>query len=249
MLHQIKRCSAPCVGPDLRRRTTASWWTRRTSSCAASRDAVRARLAKEMNAAAEAMEFERAARVRDRIRALSAINAEQGINPEGVEEADVFAVHSEGGQACVQVFFFRAGQNWGNRAYFPRVTSSGEEGDDTDAARDPRRLPGPVLRGQADPAPVLLSTRRAQPRAAGRGASLQGRAQGRDRRPQAGGEEAAGRPRAHQRARGAGPQHGGGRRAGQTARRGVRSLQLEASPSASRSTTTATSWARTPSAA
>ena len=76
-----------------------------------------------MTQAAEAMEFERAAKLRDRIRALSAISMEQSINPETVEEADVFALHMEGGQACVQVFFFRAGQNWGNRAYFPRVNT------------------------------------------------------------------------------------------------------------------------------
>jgi excinuclease ABC subunit C len=69
------------------------------------------------------MEFETAARLRDRIRALSSITLEQSINPETVEEADVFALHAEGGQACVQVFFFRAGQNWGNRAYFPRVNT------------------------------------------------------------------------------------------------------------------------------
>ena len=67
------------------------------------------------------MEFERAAALRDRIRALTIVQANQGINPEGVEEADVFALHPEGGQACVQVFFFRADQNWGNRAYFPRT--------------------------------------------------------------------------------------------------------------------------------
>jgi excinuclease ABC subunit C len=75
----------------------------------------------EMQAAADELEFERAARLRDRIRALASVAAETQINPETVEEADVFALHAEGGQACVQVFFFRAGQNWGNRAYFPRV--------------------------------------------------------------------------------------------------------------------------------
>jgi excinuclease ABC subunit C len=73
------------------------------------------------------MEFERAAKLRDRIRALSAISMESQINPETVDEADVFAVHAEGGQACVQVFFFRAGQNWGNRAYFPRVSTVVED--------------------------------------------------------------------------------------------------------------------------
>jgi excinuclease ABC subunit C len=86
-----------------------------------------------MAAAAEDMEFEIAARLRDRIRALSAISMEQGINPETVEEADVFALHAEGGQACVQVFFFRAGQNWGNRAYFPRVDKADEDGEILDA--------------------------------------------------------------------------------------------------------------------
>ena len=133
MLHQIRRCSAPCTGL-ISIDAYAELVGEAHDFLRGKSDAVRARLAREMNAAAEAMEFERAARVRDRIRALAGINAEQGINPEGVEEADVFAVHSEGGQACVQVFFFRAGQNWGNRAYFPRVTSSGQEGDDTDAA-------------------------------------------------------------------------------------------------------------------
>ncbi len=76
------------------------------------------------------------------------------INPETVEEADVFALHAEGGQACVQVFFFRAGQNWGNRAYFPRVDKTDED------AGDHGRLPGPVLRGQADPRLILVSTSR-----------------------------------------------------------------------------------------
>ena len=75
------------------------------------------------------MEFERAAALRDRIRALTNVQANQGINPEGVEEADVVALHQEGGQACVQVFFIRAHQNWGNRAYFPRTGSGAEPGE------------------------------------------------------------------------------------------------------------------------
>src|ERR1700742_1613187 len=91
--------------------------------------AVMKRLSDEMGAAAEDMEFEIAARLRDRIRALSAIYMEQSINPETVVEADVFALHAEGGQACVQGFVFRAGQNWGNRAYFPRVDRTDEDPD------------------------------------------------------------------------------------------------------------------------
>jgi len=75
------------------------------------------------------MEYERAAALRDRIRALTAVQANQDVNPEGVAEADVVALHEAGGQACVQVFFFRANQNWGNRAYFPRTVAGAEPGE------------------------------------------------------------------------------------------------------------------------
>ena len=83
--------------------------------------AVMTRLSEAMQVASDDMEFEQAARLRDRIRALAAVSQETLVNPESLEEADIFALHSDGGQACVQVFFFRAGQNWGNRAYFPRI--------------------------------------------------------------------------------------------------------------------------------
>ncbi|WP_374597439.1 excinuclease ABC subunit UvrC [Brevundimonas sp.] len=120
MLHQIKRCSAPCTGlislEDYGQLVgEASDFLKGKSR------AVIARLSEEMTAAAEAMDYEQAARVRDRIRALSAISMENSVSAEGVAEADVFALFSEGGQACVQVFFYRGGQNWGGRAYFPRV--------------------------------------------------------------------------------------------------------------------------------
>jgi excinuclease ABC subunit C len=122
MLHQIKRCSAPCV--DLISHDDYMTLVEEAHEFLTGKSrAVMGRLSAEMSAAAEEMEFERAARVRDRIRALSSISMEQSINPETVVEADVFALHAEGGQACVQVFFFRAGQNWGNRAYFPRVNT------------------------------------------------------------------------------------------------------------------------------
>lgn len=127
MLHQIKRCSAPCTGlislEDYQGLVDEAEAFLRGKS-----RAVIGRLSKEMSAAAEAMDYEQAARVRDRIRALSAIAMENSVSAEGVAEADVFALHSDGGQACVQVFFYRAGQNWGGRAYFPRVDRS-----DTDA--------------------------------------------------------------------------------------------------------------------
>ena len=85
---------------------------------------MRERLAAEMTQAAERLEFERAARLRDRISALSAIQGAQGINPRSVEEADVFAIAKDAGRFCIEAFFFRAFQNWGNRAYFPRADQS-----------------------------------------------------------------------------------------------------------------------------
>ena len=97
--------------------------------------AVKEELAAEMEKASAALDFERAAIYRDRLAALSAVQAHQGINPRSVEEADVFAVHQEGGFSCVEVFFFRTGQNWGNRAYFPRADRSSRPG------RGARRVP------------------------------------------------------------------------------------------------------------
>jgi excinuclease ABC subunit C len=82
-----------------------------------------------MEKASQALDFERAAVYRDRLAALSAVQSRQGINPRTVEEADVFAVHQQGGYSCVEVFFFRTGQNWGNRAYFPRADRSLEAGE------------------------------------------------------------------------------------------------------------------------
>ena len=126
MLHQIKRCAAPCTGLIAKDDYQALVDQAEAFLRGKSR-AVMASMAQQMEAAAEDLEFERAARLRDRIRALAAVSQESQINPETVEEADVVALHVEGGQACVQVFFFRAGQNWGNRAYFPRITGAAEE--------------------------------------------------------------------------------------------------------------------------
>ncbi len=120
MLHQIKRCSAPCVGL-----VSMTEYAALHADAAAFLDghsaALQERLAKDMRAAADALEFEQAARLRNRIRALADVRAVQGVNPQTFAEADVIALHQEGGHTCVQVFFFRAGQNWGNRAYFPRT--------------------------------------------------------------------------------------------------------------------------------
>jgi excinuclease ABC subunit C len=119
LLFQIKRCSAPCVNRiDLAGYNAlveeAEDFLRGKSQSV--QDALKAEMAK----ASDAMDFEAAAKLRDRLRAMSHIQASQGVNPATFEEADLFAAYSEGGQTCIQVFFFRAGQNWGNRPYFPR---------------------------------------------------------------------------------------------------------------------------------
>ena len=126
MLHQIRRCSAPCTGL-ISLEDYGGLVGQAEDFLRGKSRAVMQRMSEEMQSASDEMEFERAARLRDRIRALAAIAQEQQINPETVDEADVFALFAEGGQACVQVFFFRAGQNWGNRAYFPRVDKSDED--------------------------------------------------------------------------------------------------------------------------
>ena len=146
LLYQIKRCSAPCVGyvskEDYARlvKDAERFLQGRTTK-------VQARLAEEMQAASEALEFERAAALRDRLKALTYVQGAQAVNPAGVTEADVIALHMEGGQACVQVFFIRANQNWGNRDYYPRTGSGAEAAEVMQAfvaqfydQKDPPRL-------------------------------------------------------------------------------------------------------------
>jgi excinuclease ABC subunit C len=123
LLYQIKRCSAPCTGEISVTEYTGLVAEARAFLSGKSR-AVRDALSQEMAAASTTMEFERAARLRDRLAALSAIQGAQGINPKTVEEADVFAIVEQAGQFCVEAFFFRTYQNWGNRAYFPRADKS-----------------------------------------------------------------------------------------------------------------------------
>ncbi len=123
LLYQIKRCSAPCVGlidkDDYQKLVdeTLAFLSGRSRR-------VQENLLAQMEQASAALDFERAAGYRDRIRALTTIQAHQGINPQHTDEADIIAAHAEGGQICIQVFFIRAGQNWGNRAYFPRHDKS-----------------------------------------------------------------------------------------------------------------------------
>ncbi len=125
LLHQIKRCSAPCVG-KISPEDYAALVADAERFLQGRSTRIQADLAARMQAASEALEFERAAALRDRIRALTQVQQGQGINPRGVSEADVIALHMDGGQACVQVFFIRANQNWGNRDYFPRTGSGAE---------------------------------------------------------------------------------------------------------------------------
>ena len=125
LLYQIKRCSAPCVGLIDAAAYDALVYEA-VDFLSGKGGRLRNELQGAMDEAAAALDFERAASLRDRIRALSHIEARQGINPQSVEEADVIAAHSEGGQTAIQVFFFRSGQNWGNRAYFPRHDKSAD---------------------------------------------------------------------------------------------------------------------------
>ena len=118
LLHQIKRCSAPCVG-RISREGYAALIDQARVFLSGRGDDVQQRLAREMQAAAEILDFESAALIRDRIRALSLVQGHQEIHVPGIVDADVIAAYQAGGQTCVQVFFFRGGQNWGNRAYFP----------------------------------------------------------------------------------------------------------------------------------
>ncbi len=120
LLHQIKRCSAPCTGEISLDDYSKLVEEARDFLSGRSR-AIKNRLGQAMSEAAAALDFESAARLRDRISALSAIQGEQSVNPRSIPEADVFAVTEEAGQFCVEVFFFRTYQNWGNRAYFPRA--------------------------------------------------------------------------------------------------------------------------------
>ncbi|WP_176250594.1 MULTISPECIES: excinuclease ABC subunit UvrC [unclassified Sulfitobacter] len=148
--HQIKRCSAPCVGkisPEEYQRTVqdAQKFLNGKSTD------IQGRLAAEMAQASEDMEFERAAALRDRIKALTQVQTAQGINPQGVSEADIIALHMAQGQACVQVFFIRANQNWGNRDYYPRV------GPDVDAAEVLEAFIGQFYDTREPPRQLILS--------------------------------------------------------------------------------------------
>jgi excinuclease ABC subunit C len=160
LLFQIKRCSAPCTG-RIDESGYAELVDEAQAFLAGKSRAVQDTLVAEMNASAEALDFERAARYRDRLRAMSHIQSSQGINPTTFSQADLFALHSEGGHTCVQVFFFRANQNWGNRPYFPRHDRelSGGEVLESFIAQfyDERTPPALVLLSEETPNRALLA--------------------------------------------------------------------------------------------
>jgi excinuclease ABC subunit C len=118
LLYQIKRCSAPCVG-RIDKAAYAKLVDESRGFLAGRSQQIQEQLARRMQNAAEALDYEAAALTRDRIRALTHVQGQQDINVQSVSDADVIAAHQAGGQTCIQVFFFRGGQNWGNRAYFP----------------------------------------------------------------------------------------------------------------------------------
>ncbi|HAW46460.1 MAG TPA: excinuclease ABC subunit C, partial [Roseovarius sp.] len=148
--YQIKRCTAPCVGKISKAEYAVQVRDAKRYLSGRSTE-IQEKLAAEMAQAAEAMEYERAAALRDRIKALTQVQTAQGINPRTVTEADVIALHLENGQACVQVFFIRAGQNWGNRDFYPRVGPDVEEPEVLEA------FIGQFYDGKEPPRALILS--------------------------------------------------------------------------------------------
>ncbi len=150
LLFQIKRCSGPCTG-EIGKAGYDELVSEARDFLSGKSQKVKSEISAAMQDAAEKLDFERAAMLRDRLAALSHVQSHQGINPQSVEEADVFAIHQEGGQVCIEVFFFRTGQNWGNRAYFPKA----------DPALEPAEVLGAFLTQFYDDKPcprlILLS--------------------------------------------------------------------------------------------
>ena len=148
--YHLKRCSGPCGG-KISKEDYAVLVRQADDFLTGKSSFVQESLAIQMSAASDAMEFEKAAGLRDRITALTQVQTNQGINPLGVNEADVISLHLEGGQACVQVFFIRANQNWGNQDFYPRV------GSDVDAAEVLQAFVGQFYDTKEIPRLLLLS--------------------------------------------------------------------------------------------
>ena len=150
LLHQIRRCSGPCAGlvsegEYARQVDDATRFLRGRST------EVQEALAKRMQEASDALDFERAALFRDRIRALTEVQARQGVNPHTVQEADLFALHLESGQGSAQAVFYRAQQHWGDRTYYPRFAADDGTADILGA------LIGQFYANRVPPPVILLS--------------------------------------------------------------------------------------------
>jgi len=154
--HQIKRCAAPCTGEISIADYNKLVDDARAFLTGKSRQ-VQQHLSEEMNQAAEDLDFERAAMLRDRLSALAMIQSQGDMSAQSVEEADIFAIHQEAGQFCVQVFFFRAFQNWGNHAFRPRADASLDEAEVLEA------FVGQFFENRTPPKQVLLSHDLAEP--------------------------------------------------------------------------------------
>jgi excinuclease ABC subunit C len=159
LLYQIKRCSAPCTG-EIGLEDYGALVEEATRFLKGESQNARQMYQRLMEEAAANLDYERAAKYRNRLWALAHVTAEQNINLDGIEEADVFAAYQEGGQTCIQVFFFRSGQNWGNRAYFPRAdrTLAIEEVLESFIAQfyDDKPVPRCILLSHALPSQALL---------------------------------------------------------------------------------------------
>ncbi|MEM9360488.1 MAG: excinuclease ABC subunit UvrC [Pseudomonadota bacterium] len=160
LLFQIKRCAGPCTG-EISEVDYKAQVDEAVSFLRGESQNVRNMYQSLMEEAAEALEFERAAKYRNRLWALAHVTSDQSINAESVEEADVFAAFQEGGQTCIQVFFFRSGQNWGNRAYYPKAdrSLSAEDVLESFIAQfyDDKPVPKQILLSQDIPSRALLA--------------------------------------------------------------------------------------------
>lgn len=160
MLHQIKRCAAPCTG-EIGLEAYNGLVSQAQDFLSGKSRAIMDQLQDQMQAASDDLDFEQAARFRDRLRALQTIQMETTINPDTVAEADVLSLHAEGGHACVQVVFYRSGQNWGDHAFYPRVDSSDTEGEILEAFLgqfyDSRPIPRLILVSHEVENAVLLA--------------------------------------------------------------------------------------------
>ncbi len=218
MLHQIKRCSAPCTG-EISIEAYGELVDEARQFLGGKSKSVQDHLQADMNQAAEALDFERAALLRDRLSALALVQSQGDVIARGIDEADVFAIAHEAGQFCVQVFFFRAHQNWGNYAYRPKADSSLSDTEVLEA------FMGQFYEDRQPPRLVLMSHEPVRPRRARGSADVAARCPRPCRNPAARRKARPRQPRAQQRARGAGPAARRGRHAKDPARGRRRALR------------------------